>query len=99
MGTPTGPVQLVTGKILGMIEGERARFEVRAGRWHNVVTNKERDCAILVQFRIWEGQRSKPFRVVLEPTEVPAVIEGLRRWADECNAGLLEHAFADASPG
>lgn len=96
MGTPlSSPVHLETGKILGLVEGDRARFEVRAGRWHNVVRNTMRPCAVLVQFRIWEGQQSKPFRVVFELDEVPAVIDGLRRWADECNAGTLEHAFND----
>ena len=89
----TGPVHLVEGKNLALVEGERMRYEVRAGRWFNPVRQTTRDCAVLVQFRLWEGDRSRPFRVVFEPEEVPAVVEGLRAWADEFAAGTLEAAF------
>lgn len=96
MSHKRGPVQLIEGKILGLVEGDRARFEVRAGRWQNVVTGAVRPCAVLVQYRSWEGELSRPFRVVFEVNEVPAVVEGLRRWSAECLAGQLEGAFSDA---
>lgn len=94
-----GPVRLVKGKLLAIVDcGRRIRFEIRAGRWHNSATCVIRDVAVLVQIRIdLDGRASSSFCVVLEPDEVPGVVEGLNRWAEMESGGLVGACFQDGA--